>query len=384
MKAAIVRPLFASAILVSFATPAVAQVEVTAGAVQLEFSGRLQFQLETTTCTDAAPAAASPCSSDEPALNMFLRRGRFSIEAEIEERLTFKVEPDFADVDGVALKDAYGRYEFSEGAALKMGHFNRPFDGFFLTSSSRLPFEREVKIPGVSGGALPSYSGLSKSFDLADRDIGFMLEGTPGAGPVSYALGVFTGGSASKEEDTNTEKQFIGRVSVDLETGGYPLELAGAIALTDAPYTGTDGGLEGEYFTNFEIFAELGGYDDAGLLVQAGAIFGDNPRLNELGGAIDLASMEDFASMRALQGAAAYRMAVDDAAWLDAVAPFVRISHADAFTDGDDTAVLGLTPGVVVYFHERNWLSLGWDIVSYSADGIDGQSSFKALMQFHF
>ncbi|TFG62883.1 MAG: hypothetical protein E4H28_07125, partial [Gemmatimonadales bacterium] len=164
---------------VFFAVPATsfAQVEVKAGSAEIKFSGRVQFQVETTSCTDVTPAASSACASEEPGLNMFLRRAWFSIEAKIDDRLTMKIEPDFDGVNEVSLKDAWGQYKLTPGISLKAGHFNRPFDGFFLTSSSWLPFERAVSIPGVSSSMLPSHSGFTKSFDLADRDIGFMFAG---------------------------------------------------------------------------------------------------------------------------------------------------------------------------------------------------------------
>lgn len=378
-----VTSLFLAAYLLAAPFPLSAQVQIDSRAMQLEFSGRLQFQLQTTSCRDATPAATSACTAEAPGLDMFLRRARLSLEATIDERLTLKLEPDFSDVDEVSLKDAWGRYAFGGGLAVKAGHFKRPFDGFHLTSSSHLPFERAVVVPGVLSARLASYSGLTKASGLSDRDIGFTLEGSPGEGPVSFWLGAFTGGSESSAGDSNTEKQFIGRVQVALDAGASPLELAAAVAASDAPYTATDGVTEADYYTNFELWAERGGWDRPGLLVQAGLVLGDNPRLDEAGGSYDPLSGDEFASLLTWQGVVAYRVATPGTEWLDGVTPFIRVSYGDP-SDAEDDEVTSFTPGLALFFHGRNRLALTWDVASFAADAVDTENSFTAQMQFHF
>ncbi|MGD8494821.1 MAG: porin [Gemmatimonadales bacterium] len=379
---AVAIPSLATLLLAVAATPAFAQVQISTKAVELEFSGRLQYQAETSSCTDATPAASSACSGEAPGVDMFLRRARVSLEATIDDRLSFKLEPDFSDVKEVSLKDAWGRYAFGPGVAVQAGHFKRPFDGFQLTSSSWLPFERAVEIPGVSSRMLPSYSGLAKAGDMADRDIGVMLEGEQADGRFAWWLGVFRGGTDATENDTNTGKQFVGRVQVTVDAGDRSLKLAGAYARTDVPYTGVGGETVAEYSNNFELFAERGSYGQDGLLLQAGVILGDNPLTNQAGAAIDLAAGEEFASLLTWQGVAAYRVPVD-ADWLEAIAPMLRVSYADP-TDLENDQVWGFTPGFTIYFYRRNRLTLNWDVASFGADGIDSANSFKAQMQFHF
>lgn len=383
---AVVLP-FAFACLLSFAWPVSAQAQVNTRATELEFSGRLQFQLQTSSCGET-PAAGDPlatrCAFRAPGLDMFMRRARLAVTATIDDRLTFRFEPDVSDVDELSLADAWGRYAFGPGAAVKAGHFKRPFDGFHLTSSSHLPFERAVGVPGVSRGTVPSYSGLTKGSDLSDRDIGLMLEGAPRDGRVAWWLGVFTGRSGSKESDTNTEKQLIGRTRVKVADVGEdrsPLMLAGALALTDAPYVATDGRTESEYFTNFELFAELGAYDEPGLLLQLGFVGGDNPDRDPDGTAIDLAAGDVFARLLTWQGVGAYRVATDGADWLEAVALFARVSYGDP-SEADDDEVWAFTPGVALYFHARNRLALTWDVARFP--GGETEHSVIAQMQFHF
>jgi len=351
--------------------------------MELEISGRVQFQLQTSSCIGGSPDVTSSCATQAPGLDMFLRRARLAVEATIDERLTFKLEPDFGDIDEVALKDAWGRYAFSPALAVKAGHFKRPFDGFHLTSSSHLPFERAVRVPGVPGSDLPSYSGLTKAAGLSDRDIGFTLEGTHGEGRLAWWVGVFTGGSNSRARDTNSDKQFIGRVRYEIDAGGAPLALAGALAVSDAPFVGSDGGLEAEQYTNFELFAELGRWNRDGLLVQTGLVAGDNPLVNPRGLAVDLEAGDEFADLVTWQGVAAYRIPLPGAGSIEALTPLVRVSYGDPSELADDEA-LTLTPGIALYFHGRNRLAVTWDAASFAADDLDAEHSFTAQMQFHF
>lgn len=367
----------------ALASPLSSQVRIDSRAMELEVSGRLQFQLQTSSCGDGIPDVTSACSTGAPELDMFIRRARLSVEATIDERLTFKAEPDFSDIDEVALKDAWGRYAFSTALAVRAGHFKRPFDGFHLTSSSHLPFERAVAVPGVSSAALPSFSGLTKAAGLSDRDIGVTLEGEHHEGRFAWWLGVFNGDSDSGEQDTNTEKQFVGRVQLSVEAGGMPLEIAGALAHSDAPYVGMAGEAEAEHYTNFELWAGLGAWGQDGPLVHAGLVAGDNPDFNDLGLPIDLAGGDEFGDLLTWQAVAAYRIPVPGAEAIEALTPLLRVSYGDP-TDLADDEVLAFTPGIALFFHGRNRLALTWDIASFAADAVDSESSFTAQMQFHF
>jgi len=369
--------------LLAAASPASSQVTISSRAVDIEVSGRLQFQLQTSSCGDGTPDVTSACDSGAPGLDMFLRRARLALEATIDERLTFKLEPDFADIDEIALKDAWGRYAFSTAVAVKAGHFKRPFDGFHLTSSSHLPFERAVVVPGVSSAALPSFSGLTKTAGLSDRDIGLTIEGEHGAGRFAWWLGVFNGDSDSGAQDTNTEKQFFGRAQVSLEAGGMPLEVAGAVAYSDAPYVGMSGDPEAEHYANFELWAGMGAWGRDGLLVHAGLVAGDNPGVNDLGLPIDLAAGDEFGDLLTWQAVVAYRLPVPGSAAIEALTPLLRISYGDP-TDVADDEVLAFTPGIALFFRGRNRLALTWDVASFAADDVDPESSFTAQMQFHF
>ncbi len=167
-----------------------------------------------------------------------------------------------------------------------------------------------------------------------------------------------------------------------LEAGDYPLTIAGAVAITDEPFTNASGELDGEYFSAFEIFAEYGNFT-AGPHLQAGLVFGENPTLNEAGGAIDLLGGEDFANLLTWQAIASWKFAVESP-FLEAVEPVFRVTRADPATDVDDDENWGFTPGIQFFFHKRNKLALNWDIVSFADDTLDSENSFKAQLQFHF
>lgn len=372
----------AAVALLALAAPASAQ-EFTTGALKVKVGGRLQVQAATTSCTDLPGDPASTCTEEAPAFDMFIRRARVEFEAEIADRLTFKIQPDFEEVDGVSLKDAWGRYTFGPGAQLQIGHFKRPFDGFQLTSSTQiLTIERDLDIPGVPGLAAASYDEFTTRFDLSDRDIGAQLEGEIVPGRLEYWVGVFNGGSTSENGDSNGKPQFIGRARFELPVDAIPVSLAGSYARTDRPFTAADGSLDGRYFNAFELFGELGDFS-GGPHVQAGIVLGKNPFLNEAGGSVDLPAGEDFASMRAWQAIGSWKIAVKSAG-IEAIEPLFRVTRADPATDVSGDENWGFTPGVQIFFYKRNKLALNWDFVTYANDALDSQNSFKAQVQFHF
>ena len=153
---------------------------------------------------------------------------------------------------------------------------------------------------GINHGVIVHASGLglsdqgAQAFDLADRDIGVELSGSTKEELFSYWVGVFTGNSDLKFQDTNAEKQFIGRAQLKLDMAGMPFKLIGAAAATDAGYETEQAGLQSRYYYDFEIYAELGDFG-GGPHVQAGVVLGDNPLQNRAGEAIDLPAGDSFA-----------------------------------------------------------------------------------------
>jgi len=373
------------------ARPAQGQVQLESGATTIGLSGRFQVQAISGSCSDYDSSAppSTLCSEDVPALDMFIRRARLTLDVTFNEWISGRFEPDFAEVDGVTLKDAYGLLDLRPGddrleARIKIGHFKRPFDGFQMTSSTQiLTIERDLDIPGVSGTTALSLDELTTRNHLSDRDIGVMVDGATAGDRFHFWLGVFNGSSDTDNGDLDTEKQFIGRARYGFDLGEHPLAVSGAVAVTDIPYLGADEALDARYFAAFELFAEVGGWG-GGPHVQTGIVFGKNALENELGEAPDLAVGDPLASMLTWQAIGSYKLDVGDAFFIEAIEPLIRITVADPNTDIDSNTVFGFTPGVQIFFGGRNKLALNYDFVSFGGDGVDSESSFKAQYQFHF
>ena len=352
----------------------------------------MQTQLATSSCSDFPFEEGSPCTQQAPALDMFLRRARFTLGIEISDLVDAEIQPDFSALDQVDLKDAWGRLTLSPSFRVMIGHYKRPFDGFQLTSSTRiLTIERDLDVPGVSGLAAPSLDELTTRFRLSDRDVGAMAHGAPPGTGLQYWAGVFNGRGPTDDGDLNTDKQFVGRLQYTFRPGGdLPLSLAAAAASTDLPVQnfGDQPGVRasGERYTNFELWAELGEFAP-GPHVQAGLMLGDNPLQTPAGDPVStdpVAGDREFASARAWQVIGAYRLPVPGSDVLAAVEPVLRVTGAEPNTDVEDGEAWGVTPGLQVFFGGRNKLALNWDLVFYSDEQVESVDSFKAQFQVHF
>ena len=386
--------VFVAALLWTASSPdSVRAQEVTldASAVEVDLSGRVQLQAATSSCSSYPFEEGSPCTEQVPSLDLFTRRVRFSATVQINDFLSAKVEPDYGAVDGVTLRDAYGRLTFSDHAKVQVGQFKRPFDGFNLVSSSQLlTVERDVDVPGVPGLTAASLGEFTSAFRLGSYDIGAMLLGSAADGRLAYRAGVFNGEGSSASDDTNGGKQLVGRLTWRAVSGDLPLSISAAAAWTDRPVRSPDDQpgtrLGSDHYGDFELFAELGDYEP-GPHVQAGLIFGDNPLQASDGtetGDAPLPTGLDYAGMHAWQAVGAWRFALPGTAHLEAVEPAFRITRAEPNTDLEDDEVWAFTPGLNLYFFGRNKLQLNWDVATFAADGTDAVSSFKSQFQVYF
>jgi len=373
-----------AAIALALMAPATAGAqEFTTGAVKIKLGGRIHVQAGSSTCDEFPVPADSRCEDQVASTDLFLRRVRLTVDGQITDRIDFRIEPDYNKVTQLGLKDAWGRFTFSDAARLKVGHFKRPFDGFELTSSTQiLTIERAVVIRGLDNFVAPSLGAATAFFNLGDRDIGAELSGDISDGLFSYWVGMFTGDSDFAFQDSNAQKQFVGRAQLAFEPGGMPLAIAVAAAATDEGYETAERGLQGEYYYDYELFAELGDFG-GGPHLQAGLVFGDNPRQSVAGSPIDLASGDAFATFVTWQAIGSWKIPLD-VLGLEAIEPLFRVTWGDPNTDVDDDAGWGFTPGVQVFFYKRNKLALNWDIATWEEDGIRSENSFKAQVQFHF
>ena len=371
-------------VALSWTAPAVAQdVEVESTALELKFSGRVQVQAGTTTCDEFPIPDDSACDEQVGGVDLRIRRARFTVEARINDNIDFKIQPDYSAITKLGLKDAWGRYTWSRNARLKAGNFKRPFGGFTLLSSTQiLTIERVLAVRGLPDLIAPSYSSFTAAFNLSNRDVGVEFSGTTNEGLFSYWAGVYDGASELDNRDTNTEKQYMGRAQVNLKNvAKMPLKIAVAAAASDQGYELATTEKRTKYYYDFEIFADWGTFD-GGAHVQAGYIFGDNPLQASGGGTIDLPAGDDFASMRSWQVIAGWKFPVGRGDM--ALEPVFRVSWADGNTSLDDDTVWGFTPGLQIFFYERNKLALNWDLVVPTTPSLRSENSFKAQVQFHF
>lgn len=376
----------------TIAAPARAQeVTLDARAVEVDLSGRVQVQAATSSCSSFPFGEGSACTEQAPSVDLFTRRVRLSTTVRINDFLSAKVEPDFGGLDGVSLRDAYGRLTFSDHARVQIGQFKRPFDGFNLISSTRLlTVERDVDIPGVPGLAAASLDEFVSAFDLGSYDVGAMLSGATDGGRLAYRAGLFDGEDGSSGDDADGGVQLVGRLTYRLATGELPLSVSAAAAWSDRAVREPDDQpgtrLGSDHYGDFELFAELGAYEP-GPHVQAGLIFGDNPRQTPDGaatGSDPLPASRGYAGMYAWQAVGAWRFALPGAEHLEAVEPAFRVTRAEPKTDVAGDGVWGFTPGLNVYFFGRNKLQINWDVATFAGDGTDAASSFKSQFQVHF
>lgn len=368
-----------------------AQVQFEADAVKVELSGRFQMQLAGSSCSDFNSSAppSTLCSRDVPVLDMFIRRARLTIDVQVNEWISGRFQPDFSEIDDFELKDAWGMLDLqpgaeTSGARIRVGHFKRPFDGFQLTSSTQiLTIERDLDIAGIPSGAALSLDELATKNFFSGRDVGVMLDGGAANDRFHYWVGAFNGEGETDNRDTDNAKQFVARARVKLTAGAHPLTIAAAGVLADIPFLRADESLDSRQAGAFELFAELGDFE-GGAHVQAGVILGKNRLENRLGTAPDLEAGDPLANMVTWQAIGSWKLDAGNNFFLEAVEPLFRVTMADPNRDLGGDTVWGFTPGVQIFFDGRNKLALNWDFVSFGADGVDSENSFKAQYQFHF
>lgn len=393
----------AAVTLVVAPTPAISQeVEITSKAMKIKIGGRVQMQGRRSTCSDFP--VQDPCVTEVRNVNWFVRRARLSLTVTFNDFIEGKFAPEFAPasdvLDATNLTDAYGQLNFSEAARLRFGHFKRPFDGFQLASSTQiLTIERDIDVPGVPGRDINSLDEFTERFRLSNRNVGIGLNGKTNNGFFEYWVGVFNGNAASQNEGNTDGKQFMGRAQIAFDAGGLPLEIAVAGAVTEEPFENAiTTQRQGKDYSNFELWTQLGQFPvavvkkvEAGesvgiaeqLIVQGGLTFGQNPLESKDGGDLDLAVGDEFANAWAFQVIGGFTFPIRGSGFFRGLQPVFRATYGDPNTDQSDDANWAVTPGVQIFFAERQKIALNWDFVIFQGD-LRGVNSFKAQYQFYF
>ncbi len=401
------RTLALSAVCLSVLVPGVAsgqdqpEVKLETKDVDLTFHGRLQLQGWSSSCAGFVSDLPgndpdTACRDGAPPFDLFIRRAYITVEAEIVEFVDVKLQVDFSGFEEVAIKDGFARLNFFPALRVRFGNMKRPFDGFQLTSDTKmLTAERDLDIPGVPALRALSLDELTTRFRLSDRDVGIELSGDIAGGRVSYWAGYFAGQQIQEPLDTlpnaDSRGQWMARAQANLQVGKMPLDIAVAGAVTDRPFVTDDGvTFTGKYFTNLEFWLQLGGFEE-GLLFQGGYVYGQNPFMNRQGDVLEFPPTDEFARAQTFQVNTGWRFITRPKDCrgsfakrpIEAIQPIFRVTWADANTDIARDDNWGITPGVQIFFYGRNKLALNWDVALFS-DDTSSASSFKMFLQGYF
>ena len=358
------RSLFGVLVLLWGGAVGAAAQAVRAGPVTLDFTGRAQVQLNTTSIGLDDVGAGDP-----PARAAFeTRRIRFGTEFAYEDWITGVLEADFGGATA-ALTDAFVDLMLDEALQISAGQQKKPFGLFELTSNTKiLTVERAARVRGLDEylGTIPvDAHTLLDEGGYIGRDIGVVVHGQ--AGRVGYAAGVFNGSGPNAPEALGS-KSYAGRIAV-----GVAEALVVGAAVSRQP-TGVDG-LEGEELigTAWAVDAELGAFREPGLHVMAELVAGDGPALAVEG---------ELAGMLGAHAAAGWF--VPRTGRVEGLEPVLRQSWADAETGADREAGTLITPGLNVYFTGRNRLMLNGDVYVPVREGLEAQYALVAQLQVYF
>ena len=357
------RTAAAVALLLMTAGGAMGQV-VTAGPVTLDFTGRAQIQLNTTSIGDdeLGPDNGIAGAAFET------RRIRFGTAFAFEEWLIGVLEVDFGGATA-SLTDAFIDVALDDRLAISAGQQKKPFGLFELTSNTKiLTVERTARLRGLDDylGAEPADAHtLLDANRYLGRDIGVVVHGE--LGRVGYAAGVFNGSGPNTREALGS-KAYAGRLAVGVTEA---LVLGAALSRQPAGMPAADG--DELIGTAWAVDAELGAFRSPGLHVMAELMGGDDPLLVTAG---------EAAAMLGAQAAAGWF--VPRTGRVEGVEPVVRVSWGDPDTDVDADEGLLVTPGINLYFTGRNRLMLNGDVYIPAQEGLDAQYGIVAQLQVYF
>ena len=349
----------AVAIGAGWAAPVGAQ-SVRVGELELELTGRVQVQLNSTSIDEAE------IGEDLPATAFAMRRARLGTGFAYGEWITGEVEADFAGT-GASLTDAYIDLALTDGVSIQVGQFKKPFGLIELESSTKIrTVERGVRIRGLEElvGLPAETQYLLDETGYLGRQIGVMAHG--GVGALGISAGVFNGEGANTRE-TKESKAYAARATyaaLDL------LELGAGVSVQPT------GGFEGDdelYGTAIEIDATWGEFRRPGLHAKAEWMRGENGLT---------ATVTELPSMTGVHGLVAWFAPTDGR--VEGIEPVFRLSWADPNDEVDGDQGLLLTPGVNLYFNDRNRLMLNGDVYLPGRDDLDPVVGLIAQLQVYF
>lgn len=352
--------------------------------LRLTVSGYAQFQFNTTSIGEDDVGTAGSIAS-----SLFeTRRVRLYADIAMGDWLAGRIQPEWA-MGRFSLADVFMNFAVDPRFEVRVGQFKRPFNRFFLNSSTQiLTIERGIRIREFDktfasrfDDATPPYSDVDGSFlhgeehailnamGLVGRDIGVAAHGK--LGRASYEIALFNG-NGSDAPDTNDGKSVMARIDfAPLE--GVPLILGAGVSYRELYFDGTvDGqplGSEDLSGTALGIDLEWGRFRGSGLHALAEITTGDNLYVD--------------GRIFGAQGMLAYLWPLGGSR-IEAAELVGRISYGDPNTSraGDHGTLL--TPGVNLYFNGRNRLMLNWDAYLPGDGRLPNAHALRIQTQFFF
>lgn len=359
--------VFGAALMLALSVGGAGAQAVRAGPVDLDLTGRVQVQLNTTS------VEASAIVNPPPSTVFETRRVRLGARFAYGDWITGKVEADFAR-GAARLTDGYVDLAVLDRLGIRAGQFRKPFGVFELESSTKTrTIERGVRIRGLGDlvGVPAETQRLLGGAGYTGRQIGAMAHGAIGG--FGYAAGIFNGEGANVRETAAT-KAYAARATYDVRGPGRlaaaPLVLGAAVS---AQPTGLFDGSDEIQGKAVEVDASWGGFRQPGLHVRAEWMLGENPLL---------AVGPELPTMTGLHGVVAWF--APSAGRVEGYEPVLRAGWADPATAVAGDAGLFVTPGLNLYFAGRNRLMLNGDVYIPERDGLDPELALVAQLQVYF
>jgi Phosphate-selective porin O and P len=347
--------------------------------VTVRLTGRLQFQFNTTSVseadTDGEPGSIAGSTFET-------RRVRVAAHIDIDDWISGVIEPDYA-LGRLQVRQAWMNLAFDPRFEMRFGQFKKPFSLVLLTSSlESAMIERGAKIRNLneayavadaaaSERVLATFENtvllgeeqeLLEAFGYMSYDLGVGAHGKLGA--VDYDVGLFNGTGADRRDD-NDGKSYVGRLRWHASTG-IPFAIGAAASHHEMSPGSALGSNDG---TAFEVDVEVGAFRRQGVHVIAEAVAGDN-----------LAVSETFL---AAQGVVSYFHPVSGV-HIDGFEPLGRVSWGDPDREIDGDEGVLLTPGFNIYLSGRNRLQFNWDVFVPSGDRFETKHALRAQAQLAF
>lgn len=339
---------------------------VQAGGLELDLSGRVQAQFNTTSIGEGDLEEA-------PAATVFeTRRVRFGTRFDYDGWLTGTVEADFGG-ESALLTDGFIDVQLAEGFVVRAGQFKKPFGLIELTSSTQiLTIERSARIRGLedllseAGTVIGEEQWLLDEAMYVGRQIGVMAHGA--VGRVGYAAGVFNGEGANAPDEEGS-KAFAARLTYAVAA---PLVLGAAFGSQPSTIEPDGDEIQVEAFS---VDAEYGTFRGEGLHLMAEAMVGENPLV------LDVAD-GDPATMAGAHIVAAW-FVPREGGRVEGVEPVLRVSWGDPGGEDDESGLL-VTPGANLYFTGRNRFMVNGEVYLPSQQGLDPAYALVAQLQIYF